>query len=160
MEKLLSCPFCGGEAFIEEFTEPDFRGGLIRQYACRCKKCITRTLAFSKPSEAIDFWNTRPESRERLDENTLILAAQKFCRETYDTSGEKEEYHEKFGVLICFIKDVLIQRKQALIDWMNGHIKLCEELTCDKGKTLKKGTCEVINCEICSGFGFIIDKNK
>ena len=43
-----------------------------------------------------------------LDENMLIEAAQKFCRETYDMAGEKEEYHEKFGVLIFFIKDVII----------------------------------------------------
>lgn len=47
-------------------------------------------------------------SRPTLDEETLVQAAQSFCRETYDITGEKEEYHEKFGVLICFIKDVLV----------------------------------------------------
>ena len=57
------------------------------------------------------------ESRSGLgqdwNENTLILAAQKFCRETYDMSGEKEEYHEKFGALICFIKDVIVPSFRA-----------------------------------------------
>ena len=58
--------------------------------------------------EFIKFLLASRTKREGLSEQSLIEAAQRFCRETYDMTGEKEEYQEKFGVLICFIKDVLI----------------------------------------------------
>ena len=62
--------------------------------------------------EAIQLWNTRAPRQElrALDEEKLIHAAQKFCRKEYPPEDmPKEEYHEKFGVLICFIKDALIK---------------------------------------------------
>ena len=55
---------------------------------------------------------SRPQP-QGMDEKELIELAQKFCRETYDMTGEKEEYHEKFGVLICFIKDIICQHFHA-----------------------------------------------
>jgi len=37
-----------------------------------------------------------------------------------------------------------------------NSIKLCDNLTCDKGKTLKEGTCEVVDCLDCDGQGWVV----
>ena len=37
-----------------------------------------------------------------------------------------------------------------------AKIELCTSITCDKGKTLKEGTCEVVDCTVCNGWGWVV----
>lgn len=39
---------------------------------------------------------------------------------------------------------------------MKLTIELCKDLKCDKGKTLKDDTVEVIDCPYCKGEGFVV----
>lgn len=40
MEKLKTCPFCGGEAELEHYTSPfDDRAGVTDRYTVFCKTC-------------------------------------------------------------------------------------------------------------------------
>ena len=64
-----------------------------------------------------------------LGEKELIRLAQKFCRETYDMSGEKEECCEKFGALICFIKDVLVKRIDLFITALAARLPTKQDMT-------------------------------
>ena len=50
-KELLSCPFCGGEAFLFEESE----------YCIyvECEDCKIATPAYDSEAEAIDAWNTR-----------------------------------------------------------------------------------------------------
>jgi Lar family restriction alleviation protein len=67
--KLLSCPFCGGEA---ELIGHYIKGVANNyQYFVRCKQCKARPQSFNtfkKPEKAIEVWNTR-KPMERIVEN-------------------------------------------------------------------------------------------
>lgn len=53
MEKLLNCPFCGGEAVL---SRPNMHG-LTTAF---CKRCGVET-PWGKPDEAATTWNRRTE---------------------------------------------------------------------------------------------------
>lgn len=59
--KLLNCPFCGGEAFVEEHK---FHG-CSNTYGVKCSKCHTQTYQFFDTKEMAEkCWNTRtPKER-------------------------------------------------------------------------------------------------
>lgn len=57
-EKLLPCPFCGGEAILESNK---LRYGTI--YSAYCQKCGAEITGFSE-HEAIVPWNRRPDARQ------------------------------------------------------------------------------------------------
>lgn len=60
MEELKRCPFCGGEAVLEDMGEPSvFDEG---QYFVRCKKCCAEQGGLWKTKRtAIKRWNRRVE---------------------------------------------------------------------------------------------------
>ncbi len=62
--ELKSCPFCGGEARIEDnaFTDAFF---IMRE------RCHTTSDVYSTKNEAIEAWNTRAYERECSDANWL-----------------------------------------------------------------------------------------
>lgn len=55
--KLLTCPFCGGEAEMEE--DYSYGHGLLFSYKPHCSKCGCNIGMFSDKTEAIEQWNTR-----------------------------------------------------------------------------------------------------
>lgn len=55
--KLLPCPFCGGEAEIEE--DYSYGYGLLFSYKPHCSQCGCSIGLFSDKTEAITKWNTR-----------------------------------------------------------------------------------------------------
>ena len=58
-ERLLRCPFCGGEAKIG-YAPDGFTGGGIYTVRCMTKKCTgRRTKLFSEKDVAIAAWNRR-----------------------------------------------------------------------------------------------------
>ena len=67
MEELKKCPFCGGEASVEDeycwspsFYNPDGRDGVFMYYV-KCKKCGATTKLYSSKVKAIEAWNRRLE---------------------------------------------------------------------------------------------------
>ena len=50
-DKLLPCPFCGGEAIV--------RGSIVTYDHVACRKCNSAMIGDTK-EEAIEKWNTRP----------------------------------------------------------------------------------------------------
>ena len=59
MEELLRCPFCGGEAEIEQHTFM----GYSHTYGVTCLNCRGQTRQFyATEQEAIDAWNRRTQN--------------------------------------------------------------------------------------------------
>ncbi len=72
LPKLLSCPFCGGEAHVYR-SESKILGETFYAIDCDSNECIVHTMVadYSTEKEAIEHWNTRkPMERivERLEE--------------------------------------------------------------------------------------------
>lgn len=67
MDKLKHCPFCGGEAHIEDnaFTDAFF---------VMCERCHTTSDVYSTKDEVISAWNTRTYKSEDSDANWLKLS--------------------------------------------------------------------------------------
>ena len=66
-ERLLTCPFCGGEANCSDYYGED----CIFEYLVICLDCGVSTQTFLTEEEAIEAWNTRkPMERivERLED--------------------------------------------------------------------------------------------
>ena len=53
IDKLLSCPFCGGKA--ELLIVPDVR----TKWVVRCTKCYTNNGTFFSDHDAVETWNRR-----------------------------------------------------------------------------------------------------
>jgi Lar family restriction alleviation protein len=56
-ETLLPCPFCGGEAVIEDLGEPD------DDSFAHCEDCGVQQIADFTRREAARMWNTRKASK-------------------------------------------------------------------------------------------------
>jgi Lar family restriction alleviation protein len=52
-DKLLPCPFCGGEAIINEDFDIDIT------YQAMCSSCFCKTRFFATTKSAVITWNTR-----------------------------------------------------------------------------------------------------
>lgn len=58
MTELKRCPFCGGEATVEDCG--------FHLYFVRCKKCsINQDKLFAQKCDAVKAWNTRVNNNER-----------------------------------------------------------------------------------------------
>ena len=85
MNKLLPCPFCGGEAKIvggaenwtPTFSDPDSGGDPI---AVVCQKCECGLHFFDNYSDAITAWNNRTQPNEPL---TLSELLEMDCKPVY-----------------------------------------------------------------------------
>ena len=74
-EKLLPCPFCGGEATLRESkSEHDPTG---YQVVCNCGACVT-TWIFQR-DEAIKAWNTRSQVKTLDEEEIKKIILSKFA---------------------------------------------------------------------------------
>lgn len=72
-DKLLPCPFCGGEAELYQHY-PYMKRRVVS--AVHCKKCRANSGTWGRKYKAIETWNTRkPMERiiERLEEEKQIL---------------------------------------------------------------------------------------
>lgn len=90
-ERLLPCPFCGGEAeIIEEgfLAEPDYF--MIR---CKDKNCTMRpkTDFYKDKSKVISFWNTRKPIEKIIDR--LEQQKQQYKRRSEETAHVLQGEH-------------------------------------------------------------------
>ena len=103
-EKLLPCPFCGGEAKVQINTE---MGGSQYQVLCtECPVTVGRYWYWNK-KDAIKAWNTRKPMEqivEKLDEALEILAQ---LAEQYKYSKSKYDQGKKFAYenAVSFVKE-------------------------------------------------------
>ena len=58
--KLRNCPFCGGEAFCNEYLYSCEPGRAIL-YTVECDECHATTFEYGSKQEAIKTWNRRAE---------------------------------------------------------------------------------------------------
>lgn len=58
-EKLKPCPFCGGEAVLENAEQYTTCKGWNSVYGVECQNCSVQTRGFLTRQEAINSWNTR-----------------------------------------------------------------------------------------------------
>jgi Lar family restriction alleviation protein len=68
--KLLPCPFCGGEAFVDthKFWDEKAKDFTVVTYGCACHQCGAKSWQHSRTEEeAIKHWNTR-KPMERIME--------------------------------------------------------------------------------------------
>ena len=73
--KLLPCPFCGGEAHIEEhkFWDEKAKGFPVQTYGVVCDNCCSMSWQHYRHKEkAIEQWNTR-KPMERIAEQIEFL---------------------------------------------------------------------------------------
>lgn len=62
MEELKSCPFCGGDAYLEQNED---HHGIFYSLGCSNDKCIANTIIYRMPDEelkmeeAVEQWNER-----------------------------------------------------------------------------------------------------
>jgi Lar family restriction alleviation protein len=70
MDELKRCPFCGGEAEIEEVPGSPYTNESYA-WACGCKKCNIGWYKESKP-EAIAAWNRRASNWVSVEEKKPI----------------------------------------------------------------------------------------
>ena len=57
-QKLLSCPFCGGEARLKEFWHPGSEVWFVE-----CSKCRVNGPLFRTQEDAAKQWNTRYQGK-------------------------------------------------------------------------------------------------
>lgn len=91
----------------------------IRGMKERWPRKRTNTFTGYAPTIQDEYYNNALSEVEgieiELDESALIELAQKFCRSHYDPLGEKEEYAEKLGSMICFIKVALCSHAKEIV---------------------------------------------
>jgi len=79
-QKLLPCPFCGGEATIFPYTD---RLG-IKQYRGGCFDCGETISLNNTTEEAVRRWNTRSDNTQRYKEALEFYAKKKNYNNEFD----------------------------------------------------------------------------
>lgn len=95
MSELLKCPFCGGEAYVDEhrFWSDKTKGFTEKTYGVRCDKCNASSFQFNhSKEEAIKTWNTRKTMErilERLEEESDFFSGKPMgtLQKTYYCKG-------------------------------------------------------------------------
>lgn len=78
--KLLSCPFCGGEARFETY------GGTACAVVCQTCGCGTPTMRLDDGMIAADLWNHRAERTCRMEYNEEWSGDELYPTECYNCS--------------------------------------------------------------------------
>ena len=60
-EKLRNCPFCGGKARLNEYKDGEV------WYEVWCDGCAVRTEQYETEAEAIEKWNRRADTEQRVE---------------------------------------------------------------------------------------------
>ena len=101
-KKLLSCPFCGGEAEVCGY------------YFIQCTKCGASTLTHTNREKAVELWNTRVPMQkivERLEEEA------KQYNSLGDRAKEKGYCHEYasqcYGNALCYEDAIDIVKEEG-----------------------------------------------
>lgn len=105
--RLLSCPFCGGEAFVDthKFWDEKAKDFTVQTYGVACHQCGSKSWQHCRTEEdAIKHWNTRkPMERivEQLEEMSLSyeLNCYKMIREN--------KCHESEDCGMCAFKQAI-----------------------------------------------------
>lgn len=99
-EKLLPCPFCGGESRIREYKDVEF---LIHNADCfmvQCDRCGCGTSYEATKAEAIAAWNRRASGwisvKDGLPDNMQYCAV---VRNTWDATCARFEHDAFVGLL-------------------------------------------------------------
>ena len=85
MDKLKACPFCGGEASVNQDVEAEGSEGFVRVY-CNNICCSSMTRVFLLEEDAIKAWNTRTP---QIDEDVLSDA---LCHKSITSLIKKYPY--------------------------------------------------------------------
>lgn len=70
-DKLLPCPFCGGEAFVDthKFWDVEAKDFTVKTYGVRCYECQAGTMQYFRTEEdAIKQWNTRKPMEQIVEQ--------------------------------------------------------------------------------------------
>ena len=103
--KLLPCPFCGGEAkLIKHFVV-----ALDTEYRqVFCTSCCAKRPAekFFTEEEAIKHWNTRKPMEQIVKQlEAELYSSEKYIRE-YDDSIEQRAFHSGIGHCLNIVKEM------------------------------------------------------
>lgn len=90
---MLQCPFCGGDAWEDHFTENSHNGNTVYRYLCN--SCSCGTWWHKHAIDALREWNTRqapPIGR--------CFECKHLGERTVHETGEKENFcnHDKYGL--------------------------------------------------------------
>lgn len=115
MNELKPCPFCGGEAWIDEFQQEHFnRPKLEYVWSIECKECAFSSRYHKSKDEAIEKWNTRAKQQE--------------C----EKCKRIEKWYEHFGctptILEKYKKTIEFIRRRSRKDLDVGAEELLKEL--------------------------------
>ena len=94
-DKLLPCPFCGGEA---EFCKGDWIG---KEYWVKCTKCICKTSLSNNYNEPIKAWNTRKPMERIVEQLEKEIDPYYFLEPSWETREVRTNKHKGFCDGIC-----------------------------------------------------------
>lgn len=102
-EKLLPCPFCGGEAIVSEHYNSMWRENPT-DFCVRCKKCLSATMRYySTRDKAIAAWNRRAERTGRwVGTEYSGYADGSPVYDTFECSNCREEHYGEADALSSY----------------------------------------------------------
>ena len=139
MEKLKSCPFCEGEAIDQWHPKSQPNTEKDVTHAIWCQHCGASTEIKITKKQAIQAWNTRPESSLKLPEKKEVKTYP--CSSTEFLQQEREKA-EQFNQAIDLIAKMNPSYKPCLdvkkcIKWINNILMYEDNLQYGSIKTLE-----------------------
>lgn len=99
-EKLKNCPFCGSEVTLEKWDPRDDKEDIWFVIECQNAKCCCKLdQVFRTKNEAVTAWNTRPASREGLDEEKVKSVITNLYK--FPLTEEDNHYVNRIAQAIC-----------------------------------------------------------
>ena len=146
IENLLPCPFCGGEAKIDEnIFARDCYELTVTEYSVWCSVCLIGfEYCFTSKEEANEAWNRRAED-ERY-KNALKEIIQLACE-----SVEREKALAKLEAEVMALEVKRGEWEQNSLFDEDANVYVCSE--CDKPWTLVDGTPQENGMKFCPNCG-------